>query len=365
MKYLGLTLFFATLFSALQGQYQFTPIYDLPCTTIKSQDRTGTCWSYATSSLIESEHLKVGGKSIDLSEMFVVRKIYLDKARNYLLRQGKANFSQGSLSHDMLRVFNEFGVMPEEAYSGLTDGMTKHNHSEMEKALKGYLDGVLNEKAISDKWPDAVNALLDVYLGPCQEKFIYEGITYTPKTFAEKLNLVDQEYISITSFNHHPYYKEFVLEIPDNYSNGQYFNVRLDELVESIDYALSKGYSISWDGDVSEITFSAGHGIAILPAEDISKEWYQSKHDEIEVNQENRQNNFENFSTTDDHLMHIVGSAKDQDGIKYYKVKNSWGERGPYDGYVYMSTAYLKMKTISITANKAALPATIINKLQL
>lgn len=365
MKSIGITMLFAMLVTFVQGQYQFTPINDLPCTTIKSQDRTGACWSYATSSLIESEHLKVGGEPVDISEMFVVRKIYLDKARNYLLRQGKANFSQGSLSHDMLRVFNEYGVVPEQVYDGLVDGMTKHNHSELEKALKGYLDGILAVKGLSDKWPEAVSALLDVYLGSCPDKFTHEGISYTPKSFAKKLNLDNQEYISITSFNHHPYYREFVLEIPDNYSNGQYFNVPLDELVESVDYALNKGYSISWDGDVSEITFSAGHGVAILPNGEVPKEWYQSKHEELNVNQENRQKNFENFSTTDDHLMHIVGSAKDQDGVKYYKIKNSWGQRGPYNGYLYMSESYLKMKTISITANKLAIPEQIINKLQL
>ena len=365
MKAFTLSLLMAFFLVTANAQYEFTPVHDLPCTDVKSQDRTGTCWSFATSSLIESEHLKIGGQPVNISEMFVVRQIYLDKARNYLLRQGKANFSQGSLAHDMLRVFNTSGVVPEEVYSGLIDGKKSHNHSELEKALKGYLDGIVGSKPLSSKWPKVVNSILDVYLGPCPEKFEFNGTTYTPESFAKKLGLDDQEYINITSFTHHPFYSEFVLEIPDNYSNGSYFNVTLDEIVESIDYALSKGYTIAWDGDVSETTFSQGHGVAILPKNKPSKEWYMTKHEELNVTQDSRQEAFENFSTTDDHLMHIVGSAKDQDGVKYYKIKNSWGDRGPYNGYLYMSEAYVKMKTVAITANKQAVPEHVLNKLQL
>ena len=347
------------------GQYEFTPIHDIPCTEIKSQDKTGTCWSFAASSMIESEHIKLDGQPVNISEMFVVRHVYYDKARNYLFRQGKANFSQGSLAHDMINVFQRYGAVPEEVYSGLLGDQEAHNHSELEQSLKTYLDNWLAAKDKAADWSEQVNSMLDKYLGACPETFEYAGKAYDAMTFAEALNLNEQEYISITSFTHQPFYSDFILEIPDNYSNGKYFNVPLDNLVESIDHALREGYTITWDGDVSALTFSAGHGIAILPKEAPAKDWYESTHEEEEVSQDSRQKAFENFKTTDDHLMHIVGKAKDQNGNEFYKIKNSWGEVGPYGGYLYMSKPYLKMKTIAITANKLAIPPNILEKMQL
>ena len=336
------------------AQYKFKMKDEIECTEVKSQDRTGTCWSFATASFIESELIRMGYSEVDLSEIFVVRNIYKDKAENYVLRQGKANFSQGSLSHDLIRTINEVGIMPESEYNGL-NGEEKHDHSEMEAGLKGFLDAVIEQRKISDKWPKAFDAILDAYLGEVPEKFTYDGKEYDAKSFAESFDLKADDYISLTSFSHHPFNEEFILEIPDNYSNGVYYNVELNTLMENIDNALDKGYSIAWDGDVSEKGFNAKKGIAILPEDAKREDLFESPGEEIEVDQENRQQKFESYSTTDDHLMHIVATAKDQNGTKYYVVKNSWGEIGPYEGYIYMSESYVRMKTVAVLLHKDAL----------
>ncbi len=358
-----ITVLFIGIYSLALSQYSFTPQKEIQCTPIKSQDRTGTCWSFATSSFLESEIIKKTGSQIDISEMFIVRNIYLDKARNYVLRQGKANFSQGSLSHDLIRIMAKDGIVPETAFTGKYPNEKKHNHSELEAGLKGFLDGVISQKKISPKWPKAVNAVLEVYLGKAPEKFTYDGKSHTPLSFAKHIDLSPDNYISLSSFTHHPFYSKFILEIPDNYSNGSYYNVPLDELLTTINNAIDNGYSIAWDGDVSEKSFSAKEGIAILPTDDSRKDLFAAPGSEIKVNQENRQLAFESFETTDDHLMHIVGTAKDQKGNKYYIIKNSWGEISPYKGYLYMSEAYLKMKTVGIMINKDAIPKTTSNKL--
>ena len=340
--------------SSLKAQYIFEDDIRLECTEVKNQQRTGTCWSFATASFLESELSRVGGKLIDLSEMYVVRSIYNDKARNYMLRQGKANFSQGSLSHDLMRTIKRAGIMPQSVYDGKLEGDAMYDHSEMEAGLKGFLDAVRTQKRPSKNWMNAFNGILDAYMGDLPASFTIDGTEYTPQEYAESLGIVTDDYVSITSFTHHPFYESFILEIPDNYSNGTYFNVPLDQLVNSIDNALSKGYSIAWDGDVSESGFSASEGIAILPKKNAT-EIFEHPVEEIKASQDLRQALFENYSTTDDHLMHIVGSAKDQRGTKYYIIKNSWGERGPYDGYLYMSETYLKMKTIAVMLHEGAL----------
>lgn len=337
------------------SQYQFTDINKLQCSEVKNQSRTGTCWSFATASFIESELMKAGKGNIDLSEMFVVRNIYLDKANNYVLRQGKANFSQGSLSHDLIRIMAKNGVVPEASYSGLLAGETAHNHSEMEAGLKGFLDGILKQKRLSKKWRGAFKSILNVYLGNDVKTFKHEGKQYSPKQFADHLALNPDDYVSLSSFTHHPFYQPFILEIPDNYSNGSFVNVPIDDLVEIVDHALDDGYTIAWDGDVSEKGFSAKNGIAVLPSDPQREDLFEMPGDELEVTQNIRQENFESYSTTDDHLMHLVGTSKDQKGNKYYIIKNSWGEISPYKGYLYMSEAYLKMKTMAIMINKKAL----------
>jgi len=361
---LVVTLCFAVSFSA-DAQYRFSSTKDIECTEVKSQGSTGTCWSYATSSFLESELMRTDKGDMDISEMYVVREIYKDKARNYVLRQGKANFSQGSLSHDVIRVLRTKGMMPQSAFQGKADSEKKYNHTEMEAVLKGMLDGVIKQKKVSDKWMIAFEKILDVYLGECPESFMVNGKKMKPTDYVSTLELDADDYVSITSFSHHPFYSKFILEIPDNYSNGSYFNVPLDELTSIIDNAAAKGYSIAWDGDVSEKGFSAKNGIAVLPVDPKREDLYSKPGKEESVTQESRQGMFESFSTTDDHLMQIVGTAKDESGNSYFKIKNSWGEISDYKGFLYMSKPYMQAKTVSIMVHKDAIPVEIMNKLAL
>ena len=348
------TLVFIVQSRYVGAQYTFQDEVRLKCTDIKNQQKTGTCWSFATASFLESELARMGGELVDLSEMYVVRGIYNDKAMNYMLRQGKANFSQGSLSHDLMRMIKKVGIMPQSAYDGKINEADPHDHGEMEVGLKGFLDGVRSRKRLSSNWKSAFNGILDAYMGALPETFQVDGQTYTPQEYAASFGIDTDEYVSITSFTHHPFDEKFILEIPDNYSNGSYYNVPIHELVNAIDVALSKGYSVAWDGDVSEEGFSSREGLAILPLEG-GDHIFNEPVAEVSATQAYRQALFENYATTDDHLMHIVGSAKDQNGTKYYIIKNSWGKRGPYSGYLYMSETYVKMKTIAIMLHESAL----------
>jgi bleomycin hydrolase len=348
-----------------EPKYEFSIDKKVESTEVKSQDRTGTCWSFATASFLESEMIRKGKGVQDLSEMFVVRNIYRDKAKNYVLRQGKANFSQGSLAHDLIRVAKKHGVVPESVYSGKLDGENIHNHSEMEAVLKGMLDGVLTQKRLSTKWPVAFDCVVDTYLGEVQEEFTYNGKTYTPKAFAKEMDINPDDYVSITSYTHQPYYEPFVLEIPDNYSNGSFYNVPIAELESIVDNAIKNGFSVAWDGDVSEKGFSAKNGIAVLPTDEKREDLFTNPSDELEVTQEMRQETFESYATTDDHLMHLTGIAKDQKGTKYYLIKNSWGEISDYKGYLYMSEAYFDLKTVAVLVHKDAIPKAIAKKLAL
>jgi bleomycin hydrolase len=347
------------------GQYTFEVEKSLDCTEVKSQDRTGTCWSFATSSFLESELIRQGNSSMNLSEMYVVRMIYKDKARNYVLRQGNANFSQGSLAHDVVRVLASDGVVPESVYPGREDESTRHDHSEMERVMKGALDGLLKKSSVSDKWPKVIDAILDIYLGELPESFEYDGKTMTPASFAKELGLTSSDFINITSFSHHPFYEKFILEIPDNYSNGSFYNVPIDDLMKTIDASINAGYTVAWDGDVSEKGFSQKNGVAILPIDSKRDDLFDNPGEEINVTQENRQANFENLSTTDDHLMHLTGIAHDQEGTKYYIVKNSWGNIGPAEGFIYISEDYIRMKTISIMVNQEGIPSSLAKKINL
>ena len=352
---LSLLIVFVLFFSGLQAQYEFKEEKRVQCSEIKNQQRTGTCWSFATSSFIESE-LKRKGLDVDVSEMFIVRKVYEDKAFNYVMRQGKANFSQGSLSHDLMRTVAREGIVPEKNYMGRKSVQESFNHTEMEKGLKGFLDGVIAAKHPTNKWRKAVSAVLDVYLGKVPQDFKINGKKYNAIALRDMLQLKDEEFVSLTSFTHHPFYSDFILEIPDNYSNGKFKNVPLDELKSIVDHALSKGYSIAWDGDVSEKGFSHKNGIAILPVDNKREDLFTVPGEEIKVTQSVRQEAFESWSTTDDHLMHLVGKSVDQDGTAYYLIKNSWGDENQHEGYLYMSESYFLMKTVAIMVNKNGLP---------
>ena len=350
---------------ALWAQYEFTTEREIACTSVKNQARTATCWSYSTLSFLESELLRLGHPSHDLSEMFIVRNIYRDKALNYVLRQGKANFSQGSLSHDVLRAYTRGGIVPESVFSGLPDGQETHNHKELEAALRGLLEGVVESKRPSAQWLDAFDCILDTYLGTAPETFVVGEQQYTPEQFANSLPLVPDDYVTLTSFTHHPFYRSFILEIPDNYSNGSYYNVPLDDLQAVVDQALAAGYTVAWDGDVSEKGFNAKKGVAVLPVTPDREDLFEQPGAEVTVDQQNRQDNFMNYNTTDDHLMHLTGTATDQNGKRYYQVKNSWGELSTHGGFLYMSQPYFRMKTVGVMVHKDAIPASVRRRLQI
>lgn len=334
-----------------QNPFKFKVVKNIEATEVKSQDYTGTCWSFSTSSFVESEILRTTGKKTDLSEMFVARKIYLEKAENYLRYWGKASFSQGGLAHDYFYVIEKYGLMPEAAYSGKKN--SKHNHAMLEATLKNYLDSILKFKTIDPHWKENFETILDNFLGACPALFSYEGIEYSAKSFAEIFNIKSAEYTGFTSYTHHPFYKNFILEIPDNFSRGQYFNLPIEKLIDLINSSIDKGYTVVWDGDVSESGFKSDKGVAVLlhqgdfigdslPIEQIPS-------------QELRQTTFDSHETADDHLMQITGIAKDQKGNTYFITKNSWGKSSGFDGYVYISEKYLMLKTISIYINKNAI----------
>ena len=363
----GLALSSLTL--TAQETYKFTNVIDLDATPVISQGNTGTCWSFSTSSFIESEIIRLTGKNIDISEMYNVRNTYPKKADNYVSRQGKAQFSEGGLAHDVFNSVRDYGLVPVDAYSGLIGNKEKHNHSEMVSILTAMLDTYIKNpgRSLDPTWRDAYAAVLDVYLGENITEFTYEGKIYTPQQFAEMVKINADNYVNITSFTQSPFYSNFILNIPDNFSNGSFYNVPINDLVTIIDDALKNGYTAELDCDVSEKTFSSKDGIAVIPSNKLNNlKALHSIYPEMEVTQEYRQQEFENFKTTDDHLMHITGTVKDQNGNKYYKVKNSWGsdeKRTKFGGYVYFSEAYIRLKTISITLHKDGVPKNISSKL--
>ncbi len=354
MKYLLIsTILIFSFFGNIQAQFEFTTINDISHTAIKNQCNTGTCWSFSTISFLESEALRIKGKEVDLSEMFIVKNIYKDKALNYVSRQGNANFSDGSLAHDVINVLEDYGVIPEDITT--IKDPDYHDHSEVYSLLKGMLSQLVKDRTISENWKKAYDKVLDVYFGETPISFDYENKNYMASQFAKELGLSHKNYISLTSFSHHPFYSKFILAIPDNYSNGSYYNIPLDEMEKIVDDALEKGYTIAWDGDVSEKFFSSEQGIAVIPEKEKGFN-FQKPVEEKEINEEMRMKAFQSHKTTDDHLMHIVGTAKDQKGNIYYIVKNSWGEKGIYKGYIYMSKAYFRYKTISVLLHKDVIP---------
>ena len=334
-------------------------------TSVKDQEETGSCWAYAACSFLESELQRIGGVEYDLSEAFLVYHAYLDKAQNYFLRQSKTNFATGALSHDAIRIIKEKGIVLENDYQGryIKDGV--NDYFEMHDVLEAYLKSVLNIKDPSENWMKHFEDILISYVGRVPEQFESNEQEINSVDFIETSGLELQNYISVTSFSHHPFNSSFILEIPDNFSNGEFYNLPLDDLIETIDSALLNGFTFVWDGDVSEPTFSTKKkGIAMLPERNDKGELiFEIDVNEIETNQNKRQVQFERLQTTDDHLMHCVGLAKSNDGTKYYIMKNSWGKVGPYDGYTYMSETYLKMKTISIMLNKNGLTKEYKNRM--
>ena len=354
-----------------EQKYEFTPIIDIEASAVKNQGITGTCWSYASSSFLESEIYRTTGEIIDISEMYTVRHTYPKKAWNYVMRQGEIQFSEGGLAHDVLNAVATYGLVPESAYSGLKNDVTTHDHSKIVHELKVVLDAYIKNDIKSEypNWRTSIDSILDVHLGKIPDDFYYEGMTYDPQTFLKKTNIQTSDYVTLTSFIHQPYNSSFILNIPDNFSNGLFYNITLDELVSETDNALKKGYTIALDCDVSEKTFSSKFGVAVLPKKlDDQEKCLTYIVEENTITPEFRQQEFENYNTTDDHLMHIVGMVKDQNGNEYYKVKNSWGdniEKIGNNGYVYMSKAFFRLKTISVLVHKSALSNNLKSDLKL
>ncbi|MDH6310362.1 aminopeptidase C [Dysgonomonas sp. PFB1-18] len=391
MKKLFLTAFVLLsigMYSQSSG-YRFTVVKENPITSIKNQGNSGTCWSFSGIAFLESELIRTGKGEYDLSEMYIVRRNYADKADKYVRVGGNLNFAQGGSFADVVETLDTYGVLPNEAYTGLNYGETTHKHGEVEAGLSGYVKGVTENKnrRISPVWATGFNGILDAYFGTIPQNFQYQGKSYTPKSFAQSLGLESGNYISLTSFNHHPFYAPFALEIPDNWRWALSYNLPIDEFMQVFDYAVNNGYTVAWATDVSEIGFIR-NGVAVVPDEEAPENvgsdqahWLglsqnernsrirtkieQGPVKEKTITQEMRQIAFDNQETTDDHGMQIYGIAKDQNGSKYYMVKNSWGETGAYKGLWYASETFVKYKTTNIVINKAALPDAIAKKLGL
>ncbi|MBG43153.1 MAG: aminopeptidase [Aequorivita sp.] len=365
-----IAILFTTILTA-QEAYKFTTVTDLEVTPVISQGITGTCWSFSSTSFLESEIIRLTGKKIDLSEMYQVRNTYPLKAENYIMRQGKAQFSEGGLAHDVMNSVKRNGLVPEAAFNGLINGETTHNHAEMDAVLEAMLKTYVDNpgRKLSPKWRSAIEGILDVYLGKNVTNFTYEGKQYTPQSFLVMTKIQPAEYVNLTSFTHAPFYSKFILNIPDNWSNGSFYNVPLDEMLATIDNALENGFTVELDCDVSEKTFSSRDGVAVIPeVSENNIKALQGIYPEKKITQEYRQQEFENYDTTDDHLMHITGMLRDQNGTKYYKVKNSWGTdetRVANGGYVYFSEAYMRLKAISITVHQDAVPKSTAQNLSL
>ncbi|HET6993710.1 MAG TPA: C1 family peptidase [Chitinophagaceae bacterium] len=342
---------------------EFTSVKLLPATSVKNQAHTGTCWCFSTTSLVESECMKNVKGELDLSEMFTVRNIYIEKARNYVLRQGKAQFGEGGLGHDMIRAMSLYGAVPDSVYSGLKPGQSMHDHSQMVAQLQQYLNDVLKKRPVAENWLDGYVKILDQNLGPAPTSFKYNGKTYTPQAFAKDVLKFDADnYINVTSFTHHPYYKPFILEAPDNFANGSFYNLPLREMIDVVKDAVNKGYTVMWDADVSNNGFNQRKGLALY----INKsEPFASDAKEEPWDATKRQALYENLTTEDDHLMHIVGIEKSKDGKLFFIVKNSWGKEGPYDGYINVSESYFAINTVSLVLPKAALSKELLAKLEI
>jgi bleomycin hydrolase len=367
------------------GGYLFTITKNMEAMPVQDQSSTGTCWSFSALSFFESELIRMGKGKYNLSEMYVVRNAYIDKADKYVRMHGKSNFGQGGAFHDIPYVIKNYGIVPEEVYSGLNYGGEKHNHSELEAILTSYVKAVVenHNKSLTTAWKPGFNSVVDAYLGTTPETFTYNGKKYTPKEFASNLGLKMEDYVYITSYTHHPFYQPFILEVEDNWASQQMYNVPLDDLMAVINNSLNKGFTVAWAADVSEKGFSFKNGLALVPMDEtlIVKKGEDTKMyinagaerngspfdapcKEKTISQDMRQLAFDNYQTTDDHGMHITGICSDQTGKVFYRVKNSWGtQNNDCDGYLFVSESYMRYKTMDIMVHKDALTPELKKKL--
>lgn len=367
--------------------YKFTDTKTLPVTSVKNQASSGTCWCFSGLSFLECEILRAGGPEVDLSEMWIVRNSYFDRAEKYVRMHGKANCAAGAVSADVFNAIRKYGLVPEQVYTGLGYGTDTHKHAELDALVKAYVDVIVSapNKQLTTAWKKGLDGIFDAYLGQKVETFQVDGKSYTPQTYAESLGLDMDDYVSLTSYTHHPFYQAFALEVPDNWAWNLSYNIPLDEFMQVCEDAVNGGYTVLWASDVSDKGFSWKNGVAVLPEADTEsmegtelakwvalsaadKEAALYKFDrpgkEKTVTQQMRQDAFDNYDTTDDHAMLIMGLATDQNGNKYFKVKNSWGEgQHKYNGYFYASYPYVALKTTCIMVNKNALSEALRDKL--
>jgi len=370
--------------------FRFTTIDSIPITPVKDQNRSSTCWAFSTIGFLESELIRTGKGVYDLSEMFVVSRTMMDRATYYIRQYGQgSSFAPGGSAYDVLYCMSHYGLVPQEAMPGIRYGSAKSDtlpvHTELDAVAAGYLKALTNGKLkkLTPVWREGLLAIYDTYLGTCPEEFTYRGKKYTPRSFAQELGLKEDDYISLTSYTHHPFYERFALEVPDNWRMDQMYNVPIDELIAVIDHALSKGYTLAWGADVSEDGFTR-KGIGVVPDAENGAEltgsdmahWLGLKAEqrkdkltakplpELEVTQQMRQDAYDRWETTDDHGMQIFGIAHDQNGKKYYMIKNSWGTaRSDFKGIWYVSEAFMRYKTNDVLVHKDALPKDIRKKL--
>ena len=369
--------------------WQFTTVDSVPITRVKDQHRSGTCWAFSTLGFLESEVLRIKGKEVELSPMFVVSKTLIDRATYCVRLYNEPRFAEGGSAYDVIYCMQHYGLVPKSAMFGIRYGWTEADtlpvFSELTAVASGYLSGLKKQKKLSPVWREGLQAIYDVYLGKCPTEFEYEGKQYTPESFVKSLGLNAEDYVSITSYTHHPFYERFALEVPDNWRMDQMYNVPLEDLMRIIDNAIAKGYTLAWGADVSEIGFTrkgigvvpdADHG-ADLTGSDMQKWVGMSKDKQKEeltkrplpektITQQMRQDAFDNWENTDDHGMQIFGTAKDQNGKRYYMVKNSWGTvKSDYKGIWYISEAFMQYKTNDVLVHKNAIPKDIRKKLKI
>lgn len=377
--------------SVKQEGFQFTTIDSVGITSVKNQNRSGTCWAFSTIGFLESEVMRLQkGKQVDMAEMFVVNKTMMDRAEYVIRMYGDVAYAPGGSAYDVIYCLKNYGMVPQSVMPGIQYGASEADtlpvHNELDAVAKGYITALTHNtkiKVLTPVWKKGLQAVYDTYLGACPETFTYEGKEYTPQSWAKSLGLNADDYVSITSYTHHPFYTQFALEVPDNWRMDLMYNVPMDEMMRIIDNAISNGYTLAWGADVSEITFSR-KGIGVMPdadkgadltGSDMAK-WLGMKEDkkkeeltkgplpEMEITQEMRQKAFDSWETTDDHGMQIFGTAKDQNGKRYYMIKNSWGTtKSDYHGIWYISEAFMKYKTNDVLVHKNAIPKDIRKKL--